>query len=330
MDDPFKTISDYICVDEAHPRNIILIAGATASGKSSIAISLANKFDGVIINADSMQVYKEMQIISARPTSEEEAQAEHRMFGHMSAADAYSVGHWLDQVLVEIVDVLRQGRVPIIVGGTGLYFSALVDGISPIPTINADIRQFWRDEAALGNNEKFHNQLMQIDVPLAARLEINDVQRITRGLEVFHSTGRSLSDWQQNEPLKQFLPNIPGLNLHKFKLQPERQYLYDRINERFDIMVQMGGVKEVEDLMAMGLPADMTALKAIGVRQINQALIGNMSMDDAIEKSKTESRRYAKRQMTWQKGNLITYNSVFEQDMEIKSSFFLSKIIISA
>lgn len=308
-------------VDAAHKRNIILIAGATASGKSSIAISLANKFEGVIVNADSMQVYNELRIISARPSLEEMAQAEHRLFGHMSAADDYSVGHWLLQVADQIVDILKAGKTPIIVGGTGLYFTSLVDGISPIPDIAPDIRSHWR-----GFEGDLHAELSKIDRILADRLEPNDKQRIIRGLEVFHSTGRTLSDWQANEPLKQFLLPLEGLQLHKFTLQPERQYLYDRINQRFDQMVKMGGVEEVKALMSMGLPAEMTALKAIGVRQINQALLGNMNMDEAIEKAKTESRRYAKRQMTWQKGNLITYNSIIEQQSERKLADILSKI----
>lgn len=316
-----KNISDYIRIDAAHKCNVILIAGATASGKSSIAIFLANKFDGVVVNADSMQVYKELQIISARPSTEELTQAEHRMFGHMSAADEYSVGHWLSQVSKEIVDIVKSGKVPIIVGGTGLYFTTLVDGISPIPDIDADIRTHWR-----GFDDDLHAELTKVDVILAERLEPNDRQRIIRGLEVFHSTGRTLSDWQANEPLKQFLPPLEGLQLHKFTLQPERQYLYDRINNRFDQMLELGGIEEVKALMAMGLPPQMTALKAIGVRQINEALIGNMSMDEAIEKAKTASRQYAKRQMTWQKGNLITYNSIIEQQSERKLANILSKI----
>ncbi|MBL1420217.1 MAG: tRNA (adenosine(37)-N6)-dimethylallyltransferase MiaA [Alphaproteobacteria bacterium] len=321
MSNPFLNLGDHIRIDADHKRNVILIAGATASGKSSIAISLAKEFDGVILNADSMQVYRELRVISARPSAEEVSAAEHRLFGHMSAAEPYSVGHWLDQVSVEIVDVLKSGRTPIIVGGTGLYFTSLVDGISPIPEIAPDIRSHWR-----GQQDGLHEALVKIDPTLAERLEPNDRQRITRGLEVYHSTGRTLSDWQANEPLKQFLPAIDGLHLHKFTLQPERQYLYDRINQRFDMMVDLGGIEEVKSLMAMGLPADMTALKAIGVRQINEALIGNVSTDEAIEKAKTESRRYAKRQMTWQKGNLITYNSIEEQQSERKLVNILSKI----
>ncbi|MGL1920501.1 MAG: tRNA (adenosine(37)-N6)-dimethylallyltransferase MiaA [Hyphomicrobiales bacterium] len=316
-----QNIGDHIRIDENHKRNIILIAGATASGKSSIAISLAQKFNGIILNADSMQVYSEMRVISARPSAAEEAQAEHRMFGHMSAAEPYSVGHWLEQVTQQIVEILELGKTPIIVGGTGLYFKSLVDGISPIPDIAPEIRTHWR-----GFEGNLHAELQKLDPNLAARLEPNDRQRLIRGLEVFHSTGRTLSDWQANEPLKQFLPALDGLQLHKFTLQPERQYLYDRINQRFDMMVELGGLAEVESLMAMGLPPHMTALKAIGVRQINEALIGNMTMDEAIEKSKTESRRYAKRQMTWQKGNLITYNSIIEQHSERKLANILSKI----
>ncbi|MCJ8324582.1 MAG: tRNA (adenosine(37)-N6)-dimethylallyltransferase MiaA [Rhizobiales bacterium] len=323
MSIPFKNIGDYIQLDAAHNCHIILIAGATASGKSSVAISLANKFNGVLLNADSMQVYKELRIMSARPTVAEESQAEHRLFGHMSAAEPYSVGHWLTQISAEIVDIVQQGKVPIIVGGTGLYFTSLVDGISPIPDITADIRSHWR-----GYEGDLYAELTAVDPVLAARLKPQDKQRIIRGLEVFHSSGRMLSDWQQNTALKQFLPNLPGLQLHKFILQPERQYLYDRINQRFDQMLELGGVEEVKKLMSMGLPADMTALKAIGVRQINEALVGNVNMAEAIEKSKTESRRYAKRQMTWQKSNLITYNSINEQQSERKMAIILSKITI--
>ncbi len=328
MSNPFKNISDYVDISANKPCHIILIAGATASGKSNIAISLAKKYDAVVVNADSMQVYKELNIISARPTIKEMAQVEHRMFGHMSATKAYSVGHWLAEVSTEIVDIIKRGKVPIIVGGTGLYFTALVDGISPIPAIASDIRQHCRQRAAQIGNQQLHDELANVDAKLAAKLKVNDQQRVVRGLEVFLSTGRSLSDWQENEPLKKFLAPAEGLNLHKFILQPERQYLYDRINKRFDQMVALGGVEEVRKLMEMGLDEDMTALKAIGVRQINQALLGNVSLGDAIEKAKTDSRRYAKRQMTWQKSNLITYNSVIEQQSERKFANILSKIII--
>ena len=225
-------------------KRAVLIAGPTASGKSALAIALAHERGGVVVNADAMQVYRELRILTARPSEEDEAQVPHRLYGHVTGANSYSVARWLADASAELEAVWRSGRVPIITGGTGLYFKALEQGLADIPLIPADITEKWR--AAKGD---LHSELAKRDEGAAARLNPNDRQRIIRALEVFEGTGRPLDYWQR---VAQSQAVLAGAAVERIFLNPDRRVLYRRADERFARMVNGGGVEEVKTLLALG------------------------------------------------------------------------------
>ena len=272
-------------------KRAVLIAGPTASGKSALAIALAHERGGVVVNADAMQVYRELRILTARPSEEDEAQVPHRLYGHVSGSGTYSVARWLTDATVEIEAVWRSGRVPIITGGTGLYFKALEQGLADIPLIPSDITEKWR--AAKGD---LHAELTKRDEGVAARLNPNDRQRIIRALEVFEGTGRSLDYWQR---AAQSRAALAGTEVQRIFLNPDRKVLYKRADERFARMVKEGGVDEVKALLALGLDTDRPIMKAIGVREIAAWLSGWRGPEDAIKAGQTATRQYIKRQLTW-------------------------------
>lgn len=272
--------------------DIILIAGPTASGKTSASISLAQDNDAVIINADSMQVYEDLQIVSARPSAEEVDQAPHYLFGHMSGNQSYSVAHWLDDVRPLMEMFISENRKMIFVGGTGLYFNALTDGISPMPDIDEKIRKKLRAMEDVPS-EELHKLL---DEKAAKELRPSDKQRIKRALEVYQSTGKSIVDWQ----MEKGRPLIPEcLTVKKFLVMPPRATIHERINMRFDMMVEEGALQEIRALLKKGFPQTAPVMKAIGVPQLAAHLAGEMLLEDAIEKAKAATRQYAKRQSTW-------------------------------
>ncbi len=247
----------------------MLIAGPTASGKSALALELAQKADGVIINADSMQVYRDLRVITARPTPEEEAKVPHRLYGHVDAAVNFSAGHWLADAAAALAEVRAQKRLPIFVGGSGLYLKALTRGLSAVPPIPPAIREGVR----------------------AAR----DRTRIARALEVVEATGRSLADWHR-EGLPPLLP--PGAFSALF-LSPDRDQLYARIDARFDAMLKAGALEEVAALAARHLDPLLPAMKAHGVPTLIRHLSGEITREEAAETGRANSRQYAKRQFTW-------------------------------
>ena len=272
-------------------KRAVLIAGPTASGKSALAIALAHERGGVVINADAMQVYRELRILTARPSEEDESRVPHRLYGHVSGAGTYSVARWLTDAKVEIEAVWRSGLVPIITGGTGLYFKALEQGLADIPLIPSDITEKWR--AAKGD---LHAELAKRDEGVAARLNPNDRQRIIRALEVFEGTGRSLDYWQR---AAQSHAALAGTEVERIFLNPDRKVLYKRADDRFARMVNEGGVEEVKALLALGLDTDKPIMKAIGVREIAAFLSGWRGAEDAIKAGQTATRQYIKRQLTW-------------------------------
>jgi tRNA dimethylallyltransferase len=272
-------------------KRAVLIAGPTASGKSALAIRLAGELDGVIINADAMQVYRELRILTARPSAEDEVQVPHRLYGHVSGSGIYSVARWLADATVEIGAAWKSGRMPIITGGTGLYFKALEQGLADIPLIPPDITAKWR--AAKGD---LHAELAKRDEGVAARLNPNDRQRIIRALEVFEGTGRSLDYWQR---AAQSQAALAGTEVERIFLSPDRKVLYQRADDRFARMVKEGGVEEVKALLALGLDTGKPIMKAIGVREIAAWLSGWRGREDAIEAGQTATRQYIKRQLTW-------------------------------
>jgi tRNA dimethylallyltransferase len=273
----------------------ILIAGPTASGKSRLAIELALRHDGIVVNADSMQVYGELSILTARPTTEDEAAAPHRLYGHIGASTRYSVGRWLDDVGGVLDEARRQGRLVIIAGGTGLYFKALTEGLAQIPPIPAEVRQDVLATAEGEASETLHRRLAEVDPEDAAAIRPSDRSRILRATEVFEATGRSLAAWRARPAT----PILDPARAERVVLDPDRAILHERIARRAEAMIHHGAIEEARALGTLGLSPDLPAMKAIGVRELLDHLAGKLSLDEALAGIKTETRRYAKRQATW-------------------------------
>jgi len=273
----------------------ILIAGPTASGKSALALALAEKLGGVIVNADSMQVYRDLRIITARPTDEEEARVPHRLYGHVDAAENYSVGRWCRDVSAVLAEITALGRVPILVGGTGLYFMALTSGLAAVPPVPAEIRSHVRGRLQSEGVAVLYAQLLQRDPQTAQRLMPNDRSRISRALEVVLATGCSLTDWHR--------VGLPVLvdpaRAAKLFLTCERKELVARIDARFAAMLGAGALDEVRALASRQLDPLMPAMKAHGVPWLIRHLNGEISLDEACAGARMDTRRYAKRQVTW-------------------------------
>ncbi len=301
----------------------ILIAGPTASGKSSIALKLALACNGAIINADSMQVYRQLRILSARPDEDDEALVPHYLYGTVSAAQAYSTGMWVEDVAATLETVWNQGRTPIIVGGTGLYFYALEKGLSPVPDIAVEVREKWREKLAVQGVGALYDELKSLDRGMAERLKPNDSQRIVRALEVIEATGISLSQWHARD---HSAPVLAGNDIVRLVVSVDRQEVYRRCERRLDAMIEKGGLDEVRDLLALKLDPRLPAMKALGVPQLSEFLKGEVTLEYAIEKTKTETRRYAKRQTTWIKRNMIAWKMVDAQQIEKNSKEFFSFI----
>lgn len=290
----------------------ILIAGPTASGKSVAAVALAEKFNGVVINADSMQVYRDLHILTARLGEEEEARVPHALYGHVAAREAYSAGKWLADVSGAIDAARSIGKIPIITGGTGLYFKALLEGLSPVPDIPDDVRAYWRQEARKREGSELHAILGARDPDMAERLRPSDRQRIVRALEVIDATGRSLAQWH-GEPGEALLEEEKTV---RFFIAPPRELLYARIDARFDAMIDKGALDEVTALAKQKLDPGLPVMRALGVAPLIAYLKDAMTFEDAAARVKTDSRRYAKRQFTWAKRNMITWNVIKTKDSE--------------
>jgi len=273
----------------------VFIAGPTASGKSALALELAQRIDGVIINADSMQVYRDLRIVTARPASEEETRVVHRLYGHVDAAENYSVGRWCRDAEEALNSAAGQGRVPIFVGGTGLYFKALTAGLAAVPPIPADIRAEVRSRLQRQGAPALHAELMTLDPATAQRVTANDRSRISRALEVVLATGRALSDWH-----REGLPPILDANRSaKVFLVCDRNELVRRIESRFAAMLKAGALEEVRRLAARNLDASLPAMKAHGVPWLVRHLKGDIALKEAEAGAVMDTRRYAKRQLTW-------------------------------
>jgi len=282
-------------VSEGHSGKAVLIAGPTASGKSALALELALATDGVVINADSMQVYRDLRIITARPTAADEALVPHRLYGHVDAAVNFSAGAWVSDAAKALDGARAQGRLPIFIGGTGLYFKALTAGLSVVPPIPAEVRDDVRARLERNGVEALHAELARRDPPAAGRLNLRDRTRIARALEVIEATGRSLLDWQQEgQP-----PLLPKDSFRAVFLAPERDELYARIDARFDAMLGAGALREVERLAARHLDPLLPAMKAHGVPALIRHLRGGLSLEEAAGIGRADTRHYAKRQFTW-------------------------------
>jgi tRNA dimethylallyltransferase len=273
----------------------VLIAGPTASGKSALALRLAETIGGIVVNADSMQVYRDLRVITARPSPEEEAGVPHRLYGQVDAAVNYSTGQWLRDIAVVLDEVKAAGRVPILVGGTGLYFKALTGGMAAVPATPGDIRERVRTRLKEEGVAPLYAELQERDPATAQRLMPNDRSRICRALEVLEATGRSLTDWHKDG----MPPLVDPTQAAKIFLTCERKELVGRIEKRFTAMLSMGALEEVRALSERKLDPLLPAMKAHGVPWLIRHLNGEISLDEAAAGSIMDTRRYAKRQLTW-------------------------------
>jgi tRNA dimethylallyltransferase len=275
-------------------KRALLIAGPTASGKSALALEKAAALGGVIINADALQVYAELRILSARPTAEEEAAVPHRLYGHVSGREVYSVGRWLADATAAIEACWAAGRLPIVVGGTGLYFMALEQGLAQVPPLSAAVRERWR-----GFGGDLHAALAARDSEGAARLAPNDRQRILRALEVLEGTGRPLRHWQE---AAQSAAILSGAKVERLFRDVPRAELHARAEARFDRMMAEGAVEEVRTVL--GYDPALPMMKAIGIPELSAALRGEVSLEHAVSMAKAATRQFIKRQFTWWRGQL--------------------------
>jgi tRNA dimethylallyltransferase len=288
----------------------VLIAGPTASGKSALALRLAVDYGGAVINADAMQVYRELRVLSARPDADEERLAPHYLYGFVSAFEPFSVARWLEAAKGALDETRAKGLMPIVVGGTGLYFAALLQGLSPIPEIHASIRVEARQRLKERGNERFHAELAARDPVMGARLSPGDSQRLVRAWEVIEATGQSLAEWQALKGT----PTLTG-ELARYVIKPNREWLTARIERRFEKMIKDGALDEVRALKAGGLADDMPAARALGVPQLMANLDGKLSLEIAIEQAVAETRRYAKRQMTWFRHQMPDWTVIERSDV---------------
>ncbi|WP_026608210.1 tRNA (adenosine(37)-N6)-dimethylallyltransferase MiaA [Methylocapsa acidiphila] len=278
----------------------ILIAGPTASGKSALALRFARAHDGVVINADSMQVYRDLRVLTARPSAQDEAKAPHRLFGHVDGAINHSVGLWLEDARTALEEAARDARLPIFVGGTGLYLKALTQGLSAIPPVPTEVRESLRARAEGVPVSELHAELSRRDPLTAARLRPTDPQRILRALEVFEATGESLASFQaQRSP-----PLLDPQDALALFLAPDRPLLTERIDARFDAMLESGALEEAKALAARGIDPALPVMRAHGTPHLIASLRGEISLDEAARRSKLDTRQYAKRQFTFARHQL--------------------------
>jgi tRNA dimethylallyltransferase len=270
---------------------LALIAGPTASGKSALALALAERTGGVIVNADSAQVYRDLPVLSAAPSAEEHARAEHRLYGFLDGSQPCSAADWAARARAEVADIHSRGRLPILVGGTGLYIRTLLEGIAPVPAIDPELRKEVRDASVEENRAK----LAELDSEAAARLKAGDKARIARALEVVLSTGKPLAYWQRQREggIGQQVALRPVI------LLPPRDWLYSRCDQRFARMMDQGADEEVKALLACELNPNLPVMRGIGVREIAAYLEGEATLEQAIAAGQQATRRYAKRQYTW-------------------------------
>ena len=281
-------------LDLSQPPLVTLIAGPTASGKSALALKMARETDAVIINADSQQLYADLRVLTARPSVEEETLADHRLYGIADAAEAWSVGRWSRAALALLDDLQAETRPAILVGGTGLYFTALTRGLADIPPVPQAVREAVEADYAIQGEPAFRARLAGIDADAAGAIEQGDRQRLVRAMSVHAASGRSLSEWKaQTRPLL-----APGA-WAGLVIEPDRSRLYDNCDRRVDLMMEQGALDEVRVLAARGLSPTLPAMKAVGVRELADHLRGATTRDEAVGALKQATRNYAKRQLTW-------------------------------
>ena len=277
----------------ASSADAVLIAGPTASGKSALALALAERVGGTVINTDSMQIYRELRALTARPSTEEMARVPHRLYGHVSVREPYSVGRYASDAAAALAETRAAGRLPVFVGGTGLYFAALTAGLADIPPVPREIREAVRVRREQLGPDAFFAELAARDPEAGRRLRPGDTQRVLRAMEVLEATGRPLSHWQVHagEPV------LAGLKLARFVLSPPRARLRAGIDARFEAMLEAGVLEEAGALR--GLDPGLPAAKILGLRPLQALAAGEMTREEAVAAAQTATRQYAKRQVTW-------------------------------
>ena len=308
--------------DRLH-QTCFVIAGPTASGKSGLAVALAERIDGVVINADSMQVYRGVERLTDQPDRETQARVPHRLYGVLDPSESCSAGRWRTLALAEIEAALTSGRTPVVVGGSGLYLQALMEGLAPTPDIPPAVRAAVRRRHAELGNQAFHAELAARDAGGAAKIPATDSQRMTRAVEVLEATGRSLAQWQRAPACGP----PEGLGFRVILLMPPRETLYAAIDARFDRMVAAGALAEARALTARGLAPDLPVMKALGVAELAAAARGALETGAAVTRAKTATRNYAKRQITWFKGQMVADITFFTQFSESFKEKILSEIL---
>lgn len=307
----------------ARPHKAILLTGPTGGGKSVLALEIAELIGGAIVNADSMQVYRDLSVLSARPNAEDQARVPHHLYGVIAPGDRCSVGRWLRMVGPVLTELRAAGRTPVFVGGTGLYLKALTEGLAPVPEIPPEVKARAAELATTLEPAEFHRRLAERDPEMAARLNPSDVQRVRRAWEVIEATGVSLAQWQAGDHTR---PLIPVGNTLRLILDPPRETVYARCDARFDAMIEAGAVAEVEALKALGLAPELPIMKALGVPELGACLAGELSFEHAVERAKTATRRYAKRQSTWFRHQMPGWRRIDAQYLESFKEEILSFI----
>jgi tRNA dimethylallyltransferase len=296
---------------------IILISGPTASGKSNFSVKLAKKINGEIINADSMQVYKELKILSARPNPQDYQKIKHHLYGFHSVKKNFSTGDWLKIAIKKIKEIKKRKKIPIFVGGTGLYFKALTDGLVNIPNIPIRFRNKIRALHKDLGQKKFYQKLIKLDPNSKEKINPTDAQRTIRAYEVKQFTKKSLHDWFQNT--KSYFEKDDFLKIY---IAYPREELIHRIGKRAEKMIKLGAIQEVKKFVKLKVRKDKSVNKAIGINEIKEYLAERKDMTDVIEKISIKTRQYAKRQSTWARGNMMSWLKLYPQDL----NKFLKKI----
>lgn len=303
---------------------VIVVGGPTASGKSALALAVAERWNGTVINADAMQVYRELRVLTARPTDEDTTRAPHRLYGALPAEERCTVARWLDLALAEIATAQHQGRVPVVVGGTGLYLKALMEGLAAVPDIPPEMRNEARTRHAALGGPAFHADLRRLDPEMASRLKPGDTQRLIRAWEVVTATGRSLARFQEAPAVAPELWFVP------IRLLPPREPLYAACDTRCRRMLDEGALGEVRALMALNLDPDLPAMKSLGVREIARHVAGEVSREAALTAFQQTTRNYAKRQLTWfrhQMPDAQTWDAQFSESITSEIFSFIRNVV---
>ncbi len=281
---------------------VLIIAGPTASGKSALAIAAANAFNGVILNCDAMQIYKDIPIIAATPSNEEKKQAEHRLYELYDCSVRGNVVDWLNLCVAEIKNLWAENRLPVVVGGTGFYIDALINGVTPIPEVPQTIREKIKQRLQKEGLKSLYEYLLSVDERVALKIGANDKTRIVRAVEIYENTGIKVSEWYQKPMIKK----LPEADFCVVKIVPSIDEIAERCKKRLDKMVfEQGVLKEIENVIKKGLSADLPAMKALGVPELSLFVKGEMSLPDALDLAKLHTRQYAKRQRTWLRNKLL-------------------------